>query len=474
MTLSPLDTVVVVLFLIAILALGFSARLRDNSVLQYLAAGRALSLPAFVATLVCTWYGGILGVGESVKTYGVGTWLLLGVPYYVFALLYAWFFAKRVRGAEQISIPERLASRWGAGAGLVSAFLIFLLAVPAAHVLMLGVLLQMVIGLKSLWQCIVIATLGGTLFLYRGGLLADVRAAILAFLMMYVGFAVMVGYCLWHFPPSTAFRSIDPKLFDWSGGQGALNVVGFFLLGAWTMVDPGFHQRVASSQDPATGRKGVLVSVFFWFLFDVLSLVAGLYAIALVHPVPEGLKVYPALGDRVLPSGLKALFLCGMLGTILCAMVAYTLVSGATLGRDIVGRLRQGASDEEIKNWTRAGFVVACMVAIVLATKLDSVVDLWYQWGGCVIGALLLPVTAAYLPRFGLRASPGCVVLSMALAFLMSFAWLVDGKTTNNPGLLVYVAGRQFSLGTLVPGFMVSALVLAVGHVATRRMTTND
>ena len=471
MTLSPLDTAVVALFLIAILALGFSARLRDNSILQYLAAGRALSLPAFVATLVCTWYGGILGVGESVQTYGTGTWLLLGVPYYVFALLYAWFFAKRVRGAEQISIPERLANKWGKAAGVVSAILIFLLAVPAAHVLMLGILAQTVTRSANLTLCVVVSTLVGTLFLYRGGLLADVRASILAFVMMYVGFAVIVGYCLWHFPPSTTFPRIDRKLFDWSGGQGYLNVIGFFLLGAWTMIDPGFHQRVASSKDPPTGRAGVLVSVGFWFLFDVLSMTVGLYAVALVHPTPEnGLYLYPALGDQVLPSGLKAVFLCGMLGTILCAMVAYTLVSGATLGRDIVARLRPASTDAQVKNWTRAGFGVACLVAILLALKIDSVVDLWYQWGGSVEGALLIPVTAAYIPRFQLQASPRWVVGSMATAFFVSFLWLLEGKRTGNPYLVVYLAGQEFSLGTLIPGLSVSALVLTLGHFASRKI----
>ena len=111
LSLGYLDGGVIVLFLLAILGLGFSAKVRDNSVLQYLAAGRSLSMPAFVATLVSTWYGGILAIGDSVKAFGFGGILLFGVPYYVFAIVYALFFAERVRGAEQISIPERLAQR---------------------------------------------------------------------------------------------------------------------------------------------------------------------------------------------------------------------------------------------------------------------------------------------------------------------------------------------------------------------------
>jgi SSS family solute:Na+ symporter len=467
MHLSLLDGVMVAVFFACILALGFSARLRDNSMLQYLAAGRALAVGPFVATLVCTWYGGILGVGESVSYYGVGTWLLLGVPYYVFAVLYAFYFAERVRGAEQISIPERLANRWGKTAGLVAAGLVFLLAVPAAHVLMLGVLLNAITGIAQ-WKCIVLAAFVGSLFLYRGGLLADVRASMLAFITMYLGFAVMVGFCLWHYPPGQTFSHLDPKLLTFTGGQGPVTIIGFFLLGAWTMVDPGFHQRVASAESPRASRKGTLICVFFWFIFDMLSMAAGLYAIALLNPKTPGLRLFPDLGDHVLPSGLKGLFLCGMLGTILCAMVGYTLVSGATLGRDLAGRIWPESSEATVKQWIRVGIVAGCLVAVLLALYIDSVVDLWYQWGGAVIGALLLPVSAAYLPAMKLRASPKWVVASMTAAFFISFAWLVYGKRTDHPDLSVKIAGVDVPIGTLVPGLIISALVLLAGQLVAR------
>ena len=78
---NSFDLAVVGLFVVVLALLGFSARLRESTVLQYLAAGRKLSLPAFVATLVSTWYGGILSICESVASFGIGTWGLLGRPY---------------------------------------------------------------------------------------------------------------------------------------------------------------------------------------------------------------------------------------------------------------------------------------------------------------------------------------------------------------------------------------------------------
>jgi SSS family solute:Na+ symporter len=487
LTLSPLDGGVIALFVAAILVLGFSAKVRESSILQFLAAGRSLTLPVFVATLVSTWYGGILGVGESVSYYGFGAWLLIGVPYYVFALLYAFWLAPKVRGAEQISLPERLASRWGKGAGLTAAALVFLLAVPAAHVLMLGVLVQQVTGLTK-ETAIVVATIVGTLFLYKGGLLADVRAGLLAFAMMYVGFGVIVGWCLIHHPPAATFATIEDKnLLTFTGGQAWTAIVSFFILGAWTLVDPGFHQRVASAASPVVGRKGVLVSVGFWFLFDVLSITTGMYALALLKPMPaDPLAIFPLLGDLVLPPGLKAVFLCGMLGTITSALVGYTLVGGASFGREIVGRVAN-LDDRAVKAWTRVGFVVACALAIILAQKIQSVVALWYAWSGCVIGALLIPVAIAYGRREKLR--PKVVVTSMIAAFTVSFVWLVQTQRTNNPfqevawirtgdgwhfTLPPIPEGQQanavtFSLGTLLPGLVISALVIGLGEAIGRR-----
>ncbi|MFY9235385.1 MAG: hypothetical protein WAO58_13110, partial [Fimbriimonadaceae bacterium] len=330
-SLAPLDYGIIALFVAGILALGFSARIRESSVFQFIAAGRRLTLPVFVATLVSTWYGGILGISESVSYYGLGTWLLLGVPYYVFALLYAFFFARRVRGAEEISIPERLHARFGKAAGMLGAGLIFMLAVPAAHVLMLGILTRALTG----WDWPISLGLGalvGCLFLYRGGLLADARVSMLAFVMMYVGFGAIVVYCLSTVPPAEVIAKAQPAQTTLTGGQGPLFILSFFLLGAWTLFDPGFHQRVASAESETASKKGVLISVVFWALFDILSITAAMYALHLLPPIGDNatsldrLAIYPNFADQVLPAGLKAIFLCGIFGTVLSAMVGYTLV----------------------------------------------------------------------------------------------------------------------------------------------------
>ncbi|MCA9785382.1 MAG: hypothetical protein KC488_02410, partial [Candidatus Cloacimonetes bacterium] len=88
MTPEPEVLIILGLALLGTPVIGWWAASREEG--QFLSAGRRITLPVFVATLVCTWYGGILGVGEFTWTWGLVNWLALGVFYYVFALLYAW------------------------------------------------------------------------------------------------------------------------------------------------------------------------------------------------------------------------------------------------------------------------------------------------------------------------------------------------------------------------------------------------
>lgn len=457
LNLSGLDWLVVGGFALAVLALGLSARLRRASSLEFLAAGRQITLPFFVASLVSTWYGGILGIGESVTYYGVGTWLLMGVPYYLFGTIYAVVYAHRVRQEDQISIPERLAAKLGKGPALLGAGLMFLLAVPSAHALMLGVLVQTLTG-WPLWISVVVSATVGLAFLSKGGLVSDVRVSSLSFLAMYVGFGVMLVWCLQQRSFGDAVQALpDPNLRTLHGGAGPVAIVSFLLLGLWTLVDPGFHQRSASVASPDLARKGVLICVGFWMLFDLLSIGVGIYAIGMLKAMPENpLHIFPALAEQVLPSGLKGLFLIGILGTVLTAFAGYTLVAGGSFGRDLIARAR-GISDEAAVKWTRGGIFVSSAVAIVIGLSLDSVVAIWYAWAGLIVGAMLLPFAASYGAERLQRISSPAWTASIAVGFVGSLAWLIWGYTHGNPYLNVTWFGAEFSLGTLVPALALSA-----------------
>src|SRR5262249_43718033 len=122
---SPLDWGLILLYF-GFLAAGWLRRLgRSSTAFEYLVAGRRVTLPAFVATLVATWYGGILGVGEYSYRYGISNWLVFGVPYYVGALLFAIFYARRAREVALYTIPDLLDRHYGRLPSLMGAVTVF-------------------------------------------------------------------------------------------------------------------------------------------------------------------------------------------------------------------------------------------------------------------------------------------------------------------------------------------------------------
>ncbi len=454
------DFAVVGAVLAAFLLLGFSAKLRDNTAIQMIAAGRKLTLPFFVATLVTTWYGGILGVGEAFTWFGVGTWVILGLPYYVFGLAFAFFMAKRVRSEEEISLPERIARVYGKPAAILAALLIVLIAAPAAHVFMLGTLVDLTTQV-GLVPAIIVGAIGGSLFLYRGGLLADARSNTIAFVMMYISFALILVFAVREYgPPGEIIAQLPAEMKSLVPG-GYWYALSWFFLGSWTFVDPGFHQRVASAINAQTSKLGVIVSVGCWVVFDLLSISVAMYAFHAMQNPQLGAALFPLFGNEILPSGLKGVFFAGMFGVITSAMVGYTLVCGSTLGRDLAMRLLKAPEDRAVL-YTRFGIAAATLIAIVLALVIPSVVYLWYDLGAIAIPGLFYPTLFAYAIRKPL--APHTAVAALLAGSGSVVLWYTLLKHTQ-------LADHAPDIAPIFVGLIMATVAIAISAAVGRRKT---
>jgi len=453
LTLTPLDYLLIAAYFGAILFVGFlAARRKSSEAADFLLGGRTLTLPLFVMTLVSTWYGGILGVGEFSYLYGISNWVVQGLPYYIFAILFAFILAKRIRSSNLITIPDKLQQSYGRPAALAGAAFTFILTTPAPYILMLAVLLQLVTG-WSLFVCILLGTLASTAYLWFGGFRSDVYTDVVEFVLMFAGFAVLLPFAFMKFGGlDFLVSSLPPLHLTWHGGNSMQFILVWFFIALWTLVDPSFHQRCYAARTPEVARNGILLSVVFWFIFDAMTATAGLYARAALPYLDKPMMAYPMLAELTLPSGWKAMFVIGMLATIMSSLNTLTFVSATTIGRDLVWRLREEGSELNVQRYTQWGLLLAAFLAIVLCVIIPSVIQLWYTIGTVVIPGLLVPVVSSYFDN--LRMQPRMVVWVMLAGWMTSLLWLIAGWMQAFGSTEFYPLGIE----PMFPGVVISVI----------------
>lgn len=424
----------------------------------YLLDGRRLTLPMFVATLVSSWYGGILGVGEYSYQYGLSQWVVFGVPYYLFAGVFAWFLAERVQQSTSISIPDRLEQVYGPRVGKVGALFTFLMVSPAPEMLMVAVLVQLLFG-GSLVLCMLVGTLLSTLYLWLGGFRSVTATNYLEFAMMYLGFIMILPFAYAHFGGFDFLKAnLPPQHLTATGGKSTQYILVWFFIALSTLVEPGFHQRCEAALTPQVARRGIQVSIGFWFLFDALTVTTGLYARAALPGLAEPALAYPMLAAKVLPSGFLGLFYVGLLATVMSTLVSNAFLAGQTLGRDLLGRIFGG----DPVRFTRLGLALALGLAGLLSWLKPSVVDLWYSVGSCLVPAMLLPLLLSYFPH---RRPSGSIALGMmGVGAFTAMGWMVLGELQRTE------LGVQYPLGLepLYPALLSTVLLWGVEQLFRR------
>jgi SSS family solute:Na+ symporter len=455
-TLGAIDLAVVAAYLAATFFLGVrSSRGVRNDDEDFLLAGRQLTLPAFVVTLVSTWYGGVLGVGEYSYVHGLSNWLVLGVPYYVGTFLFALLYAEKARATQNATLPDILYTTYGRAAGVLGAITVLALSLPAPYLLMLGVLLRRATGMPQAWAVIASAAFC-ILYLGARGFRSVVQTKGLQFAFMFGGFILLLPIAAARFGGYGSLRAaLPPVMFTPLGGQSAGYVLAWYVIALQTLVEPTFFQRCFAAKTPRVSRIGLLVSILFFALFDGLTTFTGMYAHALLPDLSTGVDAYPALAELLLPVGLLGVFYCGMIATVMSTVDAYLFNAGITLSRDLLGRA--GAAAASTIRGERIGLIGGAAIASAVALMSDSVVNLWYGFGSVGTAVLLTPLLGAFFPM--LRPDRRFAAFGMAVAGTVTLAWVVSSQRTGTP---------WFSIEPVFPGLAVAGLFAAAGIAARR------
>jgi SSS family solute:Na+ symporter len=464
LSLNLFDILIIILFFVIVIGVGFWAgRKFSNEPDDYLLSGRKVGLKLFILTTVSTWYGGILGVGEFAYSYGILSWVTQGLPYYFFAFLFAIFFAKKIRAASLFTIPDKLNEVYGKKAGLLSAVIVFLLVSPAPYILMTANLISLIFNIELI-PGLIISLLISVAYLFRGGYRADLYTDVVQFFIMFIGFILLLFFS-YNYAGGAEFlkNNLPAEHLSFDGGSSIGFIFIWFFIAMWTFADPGFHQRCYAAKSGSVAMKGIIISIFFWFLFDFLTTTTGLYSRALLPDLETPISAYPLLSEIVLPHGFKGIFYAAMFATILSTANSFLFLSATTIGRDFIFRFSANPDEKKLKSYTVAGLFISGIIAIILAYLIPSVIQIWYTIGSLLIPSIILPVISSYFVK--LKVSRRIILTEMILSFAAGLTWYFIRENLNSDLSLIE---------PMLAGLLTSLLIHSAGLLAGKVSSSGE
>ena len=330
----------IILYLFIILLIGL---LKNNysSDEEFIFSSRKLTLPAFVATFVTTWYGGILEVGRFTFENGIITWVIFGFFYYIAALFLLVFIAPRIHKNNINTIPGYFHKNFGYTSGLLSSIIILFLSSPAPYLMIFATIFNHIYDINYIYS-IFIGLLFSISYIILGGFKSIIRTDKIQFILMYTGFIIILIKLYTDFGGiSFLINHVPQGHLELSNKLPIGYLLSWLFISMITFIDPNIFHRVYSAKNKKILSKGILYSIVLWMIFDFLTISTGLYASAIIKSSDITSSPYLMLSDMVLPPYLHVFFIISLLSIVMSTIDSFTFSSAITIGIEIKNNLYQ-------------------------------------------------------------------------------------------------------------------------------------
>jgi len=412
------DYCVLLIYLFLIFSIGpllkFLQRkkLQEDKLEDYFLAARKITLPVFVATLVSTWYGNILGVSELAYKEGLVMWLTQGIFWYVTYLFFAFFLAGKIRFAKCFTIPDLLEGFYDKKTAIVGALVNVLILNPATYILSIGFMIEMIFPDLPKGIAITIGTLIPFIYLFKGGYHAVVWTDFVHFIFMFIGIALIIPFALNQFGWHNFIEHVPSSHLSLTGNYSWQVIIGWAIISTWSMIDANFYQTTSAAKDIKTARNGILIAIVFWFIFDIMLNFISIYAFT-VMPKLNPVLALPSFANAVLPPIAKGIFLAGVLATVLSTLDSLCFASAMCIAKDIYQRVFKIKDQGKIILVNKLSLIIVVGLGLLLGICFESMIEIMYYKGTVGISALLLPVLFGFFYRPKLPITTGFWSLSL-------------------------------------------------------------
>jgi solute:Na+ symporter, SSS family len=484
---ATLDLLIIGVYFIAVLTIGFVFSRRGKTTTEYFLAGRHVGWIAIGASLFATnisseHFLGLAGTGsKSGLAVGHFEWLAC-----LIVLLLGWVFAPFYLKSGVFTMPEFLERRYNSTArsylSIVSV-VAYVLTKISISLYAGGILLQAVVGWDMYTSAIVIVLVTG-LYTVIGGLSAVIYADLVQTVILIGGSVLLTLIGLdraggWNAlvagTPAdfwSMFKPMSDPDFPWTG-----IVFGAPILGIWYWcTDQYIVQRVLSARNLDNARAGTILAGFLKILPVFLLVLPGIIALKLSQDMTgqavSGDRAYAWMVTTLLPTGAKGLVVAGLLAALMSSLSAMFNSTSTLLTIDILKRLKPGLDDKALVRYgriTTGAMVVLGLLWIPFIGLLSD--ERMYVYLQSVQAYVSPPIAACFL--FGIfwnRVNARGAMYSLVTGLILgAFRFIIEVQNKITPltsDFLRWVASVNF-LHYAIFLFVVCSGVLVAVSLAT-------
>lgn len=461
--LALLDIVMVAVYVVVIVGIGFYFSRDQTSTDEYFLAGRSLTWGIIGFSLFATNMStsSLVGMAGDAYAYGIAVynyeWMAV-----VVLILFALFFLPFYLRSQVYTMPEFLEHRYDARARYYFSAVTIVgnVMIDTAGSLYAGALIiQILVPDFPVWQAVVLLAVLSGLYTITGGLKAVVYTDVLQAVLL-IGASVVVSAVAFNrvgsweavtdaTPPEmlSLVQPIGDPVLPWPGLVTGVFLLGFYFWGTNQFI----VQRTLAAKSLRHGRRGALFAGLLKLPVLFIMVLPGTFARVLYGPdaLAHADKVLPVMMFDMLPVGIRGFVLAALVAAIMSS-VDSTLNSASTLvTMDFVKSFKPDASHRFLVIVGRIATGVFVFVAAGWAPLILDFPSLW-QYLQTVLAYLTPPVVVCFVVglfwgRANRHGALAALLVGHAAAVALAMAqWYLPGFSIQ----FLYVPPLLFAISS--------------------------
>ena len=446
MVLSPIDYVIIALYFIVIVSVGFVAMRFTKTKEDYLVAGRRLSFPLFFGCMAALALGGGSTVGSAQLGYEYGfggIWLNLSIG--LGLILAGFLVTSKLSRLRALSVNEVVESSYGPTARIFSSVLtlVYTLTLSVVQVISIGTIINGVVGLDPTLSMV---AGGGIVILYTfvGGMWSVTMTDIVQFVVKTVGILILAPiFCISAAGGWDALMAQVPESFLSVGSMGfdkSFSYVVLYVPGL--IIGQDIWQRIFTAKNEKVSKRGTIGAGIYSILYALATVVIGMSVAVLLPHLDDPQNAFVVGVSTFLPVGVRGLVLAAAMAATMSVSSGTILASSTILYNDLYARFAKKRLKLGEVAVTRLFALLIGVVVMICSLWINDVlvgIDICY---GYLSGCVFVPLVASFvLKRFSPKA--GLYALGVS-AVAVTGCFLTLGTASSIP----IVAGMASGLVT--------------------------